>query len=297
MCIIIGKYFQDYGWVGIKNRDRNYVPDISFKHAHANGMEILYFHDDVTRYMEGMNSNGIAVLSASLMVTDDEKEIKSKSKRPSLDGAKIKKALTYTKLTRVAASLIKQKLTGHTIIFDSDTLFLLEGAWRKGEYKSNGFEYKIREISHDDVVVRTNHGVAIEWAGYQHRDDDNEQSASRISSECRKLISERVVKKAETPMDIINGLTKDYTGNVQLNPLRIETETKKMRTTSQTMMIPSEATMFVRPVQSSVDYDFWTLNQPDTKLWVEILSNRVLHQNVVKHRNTTYDPASDNQEF
>jgi len=30
MCIIAAKYFKDVGWVGVKNRDRNYVPELSF---------------------------------------------------------------------------------------------------------------------------------------------------------------------------------------------------------------------------------------------------------------------------
>lgn len=75
MCIIIGKYFKDYGWVAIKNRDRNYVPEISFKKTTKDNIEILYFWDNITQYCEGINSAGVGILSASLMVLDDEKEI------------------------------------------------------------------------------------------------------------------------------------------------------------------------------------------------------------------------------
>ena len=32
-------------------------------------------------------------------------------------------------------SLIKQKLTGNTIIFDRDHMYLLEGSWKPGDYK------------------------------------------------------------------------------------------------------------------------------------------------------------------
>ena len=31
MCVVIAKYFSGTGWVGVKNRDRNYVPDLSFR--------------------------------------------------------------------------------------------------------------------------------------------------------------------------------------------------------------------------------------------------------------------------
>lgn len=58
MCVLIGKYFDNIGWVAIKNRDRNYVPEISFKKKIRDGVEILYFWDDVTQYCEGVNSAG-----------------------------------------------------------------------------------------------------------------------------------------------------------------------------------------------------------------------------------------------
>ena len=31
MCVVVAKYFDNVGWVGVKNRDRNYVPDLSFR--------------------------------------------------------------------------------------------------------------------------------------------------------------------------------------------------------------------------------------------------------------------------
>lgn len=117
MCIVIGKYFSDFGWVGVKNRDRNYIPEISFRKRHHDGIEILYFWDDVTQYCEGMNSQGIAVLSASLMVLDDEKEISQRKKTPSVDGGKIKKALTNNNINSVINQLLKDKLTGNTLVF------------------------------------------------------------------------------------------------------------------------------------------------------------------------------------
>ena len=277
MCIIIARYFDDLGWVGIKNRDRNYVPDISFKRKQINGQEILYFWDDITQYCEGINSNGVAVLSASLMVRDDEKEVEKRSSTPSKDGIKIRKALTQTSARDVAKSLIKQKLTGHTIIFDQHDCYILEGAWRKGEYKSGGYDYHVIDrVPKDKFVVRTNHGVKLKWAGYQ-RDDTAGHSMSRISSECRRLIAEYATEVSDTPLEIMNRLTEDYTGNGQLNALRTTDEVKKMRTTSQTMIIPKEKTMYIRPVQSNISFDFWQMNNGKSQLWVEILSNRVLY--------------------
>jgi hypothetical protein len=282
MCIVIAKHFDKYGWVGIKNRDRNYIPEISFRKEHHDNLEILYFWDDITQYCEGFNSNGISVLSASLMVRDDEKEIEKRSSTPSKDGIKIKNSLRHHTIHDVVQNLINDKLTGNTIIFDKDHMFLLEGAWKKGRYKQGDFDYIITEISKDHTVVRTNHGIELSWAGYQ-RDDSSSHTMSRISSESRKQIAEFVTDNADDPFEILDGLTKDFTGNGQLNALRTTNETKKMRTTSQICIIPSEKVMLVRPVQSHITYNFWELNNKDSQTWVEILSNRILHTNENKH--------------
>lgn len=290
MCIIIGKYFDNFGWVGVKNRDRNYVPEISFKKKHHNGIEILYFWDDITQYCEGMNSQGIAVLSASLMVLDDEKEITQRKKTPSRDGAKIKKALQHNDIKQVVYDLVKNKLTGNTIVFDQETMYLIEGAWERLEDRKN-FKFKVKKIDPNDSVVRTNHGIWMPWAGYQ-RGSNQSQTASRISSESRRLCAERVTDRARDPEDIIDGLTLDFTGNPQLNPLRTTHENKKMRTTSQILIIPRERTMYVRPVQSHMHFNFWDLNRPEQRTWVEILSNRVLYMNL-KDQDPSNDPPFD----
>ena len=275
MCIIVAKYFEDKGWVGVKNRDRNYVPEISFKQIKKDGVEIMLFWDDITQYCEGFNSGGVCILSASLMVLDDEKEITVRASTPSKDGIKVKKALAYPNVKAAAMSLIKQKLPGNTIIFDRDTCYLLEGAWKPGGYADRDYVYKIVEIPHDRTVTRTNHGVMLDWAGYQ-RGVDEANSLSRISSASRRLIAEKVVNSSDKPNDIIDGLAKTWIDEPQLNALRTAHKSKMMRTTSQIMIIPEEKTFFIRPVQSHMTFNFWELNSPKNDLWVEILSNRVL---------------------
>jgi len=294
MCIIIGKYFEDIGWVAFKNRDRNYIPEISFKKKEAKGVEILYFWDDITQYCEGLNSAGVGVLSASLMVLDDEKEIETRTKTPSKDGAKIKKALTLPNVKAVAMSLIESKLTGNTLVFDQENMYLIEGAWRPGEYATQGYEYRVKKIEKDETVCRTNHGVWLDWAGYQRTEESDSETLSRISSESRKLIAEIVTKVSQTPDEILDGLCKDFTRDGQMNALRTSTEKKKMRTTSQIMIIPKEKTMFVRPVQSNIRFNFWDLNNPNQQTWIEILSNRVLYKNL-KDSDPENDPPIDSK--
>lgn len=286
MCVIIGKYFEGTGWVAVKNRDRNYVPEISFKKKQTDGVEILYFWDDITQYCEGMNSASIGVLSASLMVLDDEKEITKRSRKPSRDGARIKQALEHVDIAECVKELIDSELTGNTLIFDADTMFLLEGAVQDKKY-----HYRYREIPKDLNVVRTNHGVWLPWAGYQ-RGQDSAQTLSRISSESRRLIARLVTEQAEDPEDIIDGLTLNFTDHGQLNTLRTTTDNKKMRTTSQILIVPKEKTMYVRPIQSHMHFNFWELNHPKQQTWVEILSNRVLYLNL-KDTDPENDPPFD----
>jgi hypothetical protein len=278
MCIVVAKYFKDIGWTGIKNRDRNYIPEISFKQKINNGVETLLFWDDITQYNEGMNSGGVCILSASLMTLDDEKEITVRSTTPSKDGAKIKKALTFPNVKAAAMSLIKSKLPGNTLIFDKDTCYLLEGAWKDGGYADREYRYKIREIPHDETIARTNHGIWLEGTGYQRNPDNVAETLSRVSSESRLAIAEHVVANAKTPDDIIDGLAKTWVNEPQLNCLRTAHNKKQMRTTSQIMLIPSEHTMFVRPVQSNLTFNFWQMNDPKKELWIEILGNRVLYK-------------------
>lgn len=275
MCVVVAKYFDNVGWVGVKNRDRNYVPDLSFRKKKNKNTETLYFWDDITQYCEGMNDSGICVLSASLMVLDDEKEITVRSKTPSKDGVKIQKALRLTDIKAVCMSLIKQKLPGNTIVFNREECYLLEGAWAPGGYADKDYKYRIEEIPHNETVARTNHGVLLKWAGYQYSSDDGE-TASAISSRSRLLIAQHIADSAETPAQLIDMLTKKYVDNWQLNALRLTDEKKMMRTTAQLMLVPKENTMFVRPIQSNLTFNFWKLNGSDSKLWVELLSNRVL---------------------
>lgn len=287
MCIIIGKYFKGYGWVGLKNRDRNYVPELTFKKIRHGDLEIMLFRDDITGYSEGFNSDGVSILSASLMVQDDEKEVEKRHDGDSPDGKKIRQALRHTSVLDAVRDLVRNKLPGNTIVFDQDQMALLEGCWRPGGYKEKDYLYQARSIPKSDTVIRTNHGIWLPWAGYQRGRGESE-SLSRISSETRRLIAQAVAEKSRTPEDILDGLTQDRTGNGQLNALRTTTSRKKMRTTSQIMIIPSERTMYVRPVQSHIHFDFWRLNRPDQQTWVEILSNRVLYANL-----KDIDPEND----
>lgn len=270
MCVIAAKYFPKTGWIGVKNRDRNYTPEVSFTSFQSDDTERLLMHDDITGYREGLNNHGVAILSASLMVSNDEKEITKNSSEDSPDGVRIGRALMLDSARSAAAECVKLKLTGSSIVFDRDELYLIEACVRDDEY-----HHTIHRIPKNHTVVRTNHGIWLPWAGYQFGVDRN-QTLSRISSMARYLQAAAITKAAKTPQQLIDGLCQVYVQSPQLNVLRVADGRKRMRTTMQEMLIPSQRTMYVRPVNSHVIFDVWNLNKPNKECWVEMLSNRAL---------------------
>jgi hypothetical protein len=271
VCVIAAKYFPDIGWVGVKQRDRNYVPKLDFQRDTTNGIERLMYTDEMTGYREGLNSNGICILSASLKVTDDEKEIEKSSSKHSGDGVRISKALTQPTITRAVKSCLDSKLTGNTIIFDKDRLFLIEACTKPCEEgETSDYTYKLKEIKKDDTVARTNHGIDLKWAGYQPVGDSAEK-LSRKSSEARLKIARAIVNKAKTPEQIMDLLTTQFSKDPQMNATRTSSGPKKMRTTAQIMMIPSKDTLYLRPVASRIDIDTNDAKDPKAKTHLVVM--------------------------
>lgn len=277
MCVIVAKYFDGIGWVGAKNRDRNYTPTLSFIESDEHGLGRMMMYDEVTGYKEGINSQGISILNTSLDVYDDESEVDKGTAKTSPDGLHIAEALLKNSVEEAARTIIHHKMGGCTIVFDRENMILIEASDWDGE---KPYEYIAKKIPHDQLVARTNHGVWLPNAGYQRKDNNKSETLSRISSESRLLQAQAVVEAAQDPEDLVDGLCQVYVNDPQLNIMRTSTETKKMRTTSQQLCVPKERTLYCRPVSSHLEFDFWNLNRPETNVWVEILSNRALWQNI-----------------
>ena len=276
MCIIVAKYFDGIGWAGAKNRDRNYTPVLDFIEDDRSGVERMMMHDRITGYKEGINSHGVSILNTSLDVYDDESEVEAGTAKSSPDGRIIAQALLKDNAIEAAKTIIHHKMGGCTMVFDRDNMYLIEASdWdRKKPYK-----FVAKKIPKNETVVRTNHGIWLPGAGYQRRSKNKSETLSRISSESRLLQAQAVVEAAQDPEDLVDGLCQVYINDPQLNIMRTSTERKKMRTTSQQLCVPSERTLYCRPVSSHLEFDFWSLNRPNTNVWVEILSNRALWQN------------------
>ena len=276
MCIIVAKYFDGIGWAGAKNRDRNYIPVLDFIETDDDGIDRMMMHDQVTGYKEGINGHGVSILNTSLDVYDDESEVETGTAKTSPDGRIISEALLKDTAVEAAKVIVRHKMGGCTIVFDQENMFLIEASDWDG---TKPYKYIVKKIPKTETVARTNHGIWIPAAGYQRKPTNKSETLSRISSESRLLQAEAVVEAAEDPEDLVDGLCQVYVNDSQLNIMRTSTERKKMRTTSQELCVPSERTLYCRPVSSHLEFDFWTLNRPNTNVWVEILSNRALWQN------------------
>ena len=276
MCIIVAKYFDGIGWAGAKNRDRNYTPTLDFVENTEHGVERMMMHDKVTGYKEGINNYGLSILNTSLDVYDDESEVEAGTADTSPDGRHIAAALLFKDPVDAVRLLIKRKLGGCTIVFNKETMYLIEASDKDGKAP---YKYKAKKIPNNETVARTNHGLWLPWAGYQRSESNKSNMLSRLSSESRLLQAQAVVESAQDPEDLVDGMCQVYINDSQMNIMRTSTERKKMRTTSQQLCVPKERTLYCRPVSSHLQFDFWTLNRPDTNVWVEILSNRALWQN------------------
>ena len=276
MCVIVAKYFPGIGWAGAKNRDRNYVPTLDFIIDDVKDVERCMMHDQVTGYKEGINSYGVSILNTSLDVYDDESEVEAGTADTSPDGKIISEALLEKDPKAAMQVLVKRKLGGCTMVFNEDELYLMEGSDQDG---TKPFRYTVKKIPQDHLLARTNHGLWLEWAGYQRDLKNESHTMSRISSEARLVQAQRVVREAQKPQDLVDGMCQVYIDDPQLNIMRMSTERKKMRTTSQQLCVPKQHTLYCRPVISNLQFNFWDLNQPNRDTWVEVLSNRALWKN------------------
>jgi len=277
MCVIIAKYFDGIGWAGAKNRDRTYIPTLDFIESESGPVDRMMMHDEITGYKEGINSRGVSILNTSLDVGNDETEVESGATKTSPDGAMIAQALTMPTAEAAARFLVKKQLCGCTMVFDQENMFLIEASDWDGR---RPYRFRAQKIPKDQVVARTNHGVWMPTAGMQRSPRDRQKTLDRISSESRLMLAQAVVESAQRPEDLVDGMCQIFVNHPQLNILRTSTDGRKMRTTSQQLCVPKERTLYCRPVSSHMKFDFWSLNRPTTDVWVEIMSNRELWQNV-----------------
>lgn len=272
MCIVVAKHFPETGWVLAKNRDQDYVSEISFKDKNDNKVgEIFTLYDHDTKYQEGMNYKGLTIITTSLTPT-------LLGESNDKDGEYISKALHMTDPMEAAKFLIKKKLTGFTFCATPNKLVLVEAARDdngKGEYK-----HTIRVVPKTEHVVRSNHGVDLLWAGFQKGISDQQDIWAK-SSRMRRLQAEHSTKKAKTAQEMLDGLIQRMTPDLQYNQFRVQNKPREMRTIFQWGFVPSEAMVYIRPIETKFD-----LNVDREMIQATVLDNepvKKIYGNKIKH--------------
>lgn len=281
MSIVACKYFEDIGWVIAKNRDRSYKPLIRVRKSFRNNVERLLLWDQKTKYTEGVNEYGVAIVSASISTTTDEIEgaIATKynsrlTKTPrvyySPDGLRIRKALFEKTAFEAIRKVIEFQIPGNTIVADKDRCFLIEA----GFLNTNEYVYEVVEVPTTHIAVRTNHGIFLPWTGYSA--DVPQEVSKRKSSDVRYEKVNEGLKRASTFEQFIDVLSTSTDINPQMNPLRVDPRKGAMRTSGQIFIIPKEKTLHYRPIWCDTVFNLDKLNTVNEKTFFEVVSTRKL---------------------
>ena len=261
MCIIAAKYFENTGWVVAKNRDQDYVSHVSFRdELDPDVGEILVMYDHEIKYQEGMNHDGLVIVTTSLTPSIQAETNKK-------DGDNIYHALRM-KQDQAVKYLVKQKMTGFIVVATPEKLILIEAGRKdqgKGEYQST-----VTEIPKTKTIVRTNHGIDLPWAGFQFGFTDT-QDMWRKSSESRKELAELALVRAKTPVQMLDALASRRHNDLQMNLFRVENKPRQMRTIFQWVLVPSDDVAIIRPIQTKLD-----LKVTKHKLRVEVIDNDII---------------------
>ena len=233
---VIAKLSVDGKTILAKNRDRGYKAKIELVHELIDGVEVVYLHDKLTDWSEGMNEYGIGIVNASLQVEFDEKEgdlakqniDKGKAPKVSHDGLKIRTALSKKRLSETIRSVVNfvgkdmkdVGIKGQTIVSSKKHSFIIE--------MTSKHLPVIKTIKLEDVLVRTNHGIEYPGTGYT-------SGVKRASSVSRMDIAKKELEKVKDEKDVLDTLSKQYTKDNFLNPYRRKNK-YNMETTSQLMM-------------------------------------------------------------
>jgi hypothetical protein len=235
-----------------KNRDRAYKASIEVVHEIINNVEVLYIHDTLTDWSEGINEFGVGIVNSSLMVDFDEKEgdlAKDKGKKgitPSFDGLKIRTALSKTKLSETIKSVVyfvgQDKsdvgVKGMTIVANTKYAYMIE--------MTSKHLPVIKQLKDGETTVRTNHGIEYPETGYTG-------GTKRDSSVSRMNIATDKLNTVKSDFEVLDALSKQYTSDPFMNPYRRDNK-YKMWTTSQCMMNLNKKTLSFRADKSKAEF-------------------------------------------
>ena len=223
-----------------KNRDRTYKPKIQIIHEIVNGIEIVYFKDLETNWMEGINEKGTAMVNSSLY----NPNAVSVRHRVREDPDYLKHHMTkgnifYNILCEKESinNFLKQDryfkmIEGHSLLVAKGKCYQIE---------ETGDEFSIKQNNQDSVVL-SNHGEDTD-AGYK-------RGKKGVSSFLRQKIVEEELKKVKSYNQLLSVMNKNYSNiDPRFHPYRSKLVSQKdsrtlnnkknlkfVRTTSQLLL-------------------------------------------------------------
>jgi hypothetical protein len=222
-----------------KNRDRTYKPKIQIIHEMVNGIEMVYFKDLETNWMEGINEKGCAMVNSSLYNPNNVNIRLEVRKNPDYLKHHLTKGNVFHNLLcekETVDKLLKQDryfkmIEGHTLLVAEGKCYQIEEAEKEFSIKQN----------HKNNVVLSNDGEETD-AGYT-------KGKKGVSSFLRQKIVEEELKKVKSYDQLLSVMNKNYSNiDPRFHPYRSKHLTQKynpnltgkhlkfVRTTSQLLL-------------------------------------------------------------
>ena len=274
MSLFVVKYLPQYGFVGAKNFEFTFKPNLILRKSFRWSTERLYVWDNISKYSEGINEHGICVFSSNITSALDstegrreatpEQKAKAKAKKyHSPDGLRIRKALSESSVQKTINKLIELQIVGCTVVFDTNMCILMESGFIKDEQSSSEkFVYETRIMNPTDSIVRVNHGILLPWLGYSS--SVPEEKELRRESEHKQKLIEEALFRAQTPIELLDSISS--------KELLSKGQYSKSRTAFQILLKPSEKTLHARACWCSLAANLNRLNSMTGKTSFEISS-------------------------
>lgn len=200
MCVILYAKI-DGKEILAKNRDRTYKPPIQIIHEIINGIEVVYFKDLDTNWMEGLNEKGTAMVNSSLY-NKNRVSVRSQVKKdPDYLKHHLVKGNVFHNILCEKESVDKLLSRDRYFkIIEGHTLLVNDGKCYHIEESENDFA--IKTLNKNKSIVLSNHGL--------HTDAGYKKGRKGVSSFLRQKIIEEELKKVKTYDEVLNMMNKNY---------------------------------------------------------------------------------------
>lgn len=234
------KYFKDAGWVGVKNQDHNYKPLIEIIQSYKNETEKLFVREEKTKYIDGINEYGIAIISSAA---------------PEV-------VLSGNTMSKVLDAVIDEKVVGNTIVFSSEKAFLIEAGYVNGLY-----DCVVKQMTRNQTCVRSDYGLYLVESECNLEDRQN--------SDARVIQARADLKNVKDARMMLDAISNSSNKEPQYNPLLIsEANGKAVGTSGQIMICPKELTVSYRSIFSDADFVQENMEHRNNKTWLEVLKSK-----------------------